>query len=83
MSRFVVNNLVFLADLVLNITSFKDNAEMKIGEYDGTIQLVKQPKVHGLISTISEFDIYALRLKGKSGILVEKIHLEPEESRAE
>ena len=56
---------------------------MKIGEYDGTIKLIKQPKLHGLISQLSEFDIYALRLKGKSSIVVEKIHLEPEEDRAD
>lgn len=55
---------------------------MKIGEYDGTIKLLKQPKIHGLISNLAEFDIYALRLKGKYGIIVEKIHLEPEEDRA-
>jgi len=32
---------------------------------------------------MSEFDIYALKMKkGKTGILVEKIHLEPENDRA-
>lgn len=55
---------------------------MKIGDYDGTIKLLKQPRIHGLISNLSEFDIYALRLKGKTGIVVEKIHLEPEDDRA-
>ena len=55
---------------------------MQIGNYDGTIKLLKQPKLHGLICTLSEFDIYALKLKGKIRIIVEKIHLEPEESRA-
>ena len=35
--------------------------------------------MHGLISHLSEFDIYALKLKkGKTGIVIEKIHLEPE-----
>jgi len=55
---------------------------MKIGDYDGTIKLLKQPRIHGLISNSSEFDIYAIRLKGKTGIVVEKIHLEPEDDRA-
>jgi hypothetical protein len=55
---------------------------MKIGEYDGTIKLLKQPKLHGLISQMSDFDIYAIRMKGKTGMVVEKIHLEPEEDRA-
>jgi hypothetical protein len=54
---------------------------MKFGEYDGTLKIMKQPKINGLICNLSEFDIYALKLKGKSGIVVEKIHLEPEESR--
>lgn len=35
-----------------------------------------------ICAPLSEFDIYALRLKGKHGIVVEKIHLEPEETRA-
>jgi hypothetical protein len=30
---------------------------------------------------MSEFDIYALKLKGKAAIILEKIHLEPEEDR--
>ena len=55
---------------------------MKIGDYDGTLRLLKQPKIHGLLSSLSEFDVYALRLKGKQGIIVEKIHLEPEDDRA-
>ena len=55
---------------------------MKIGDYDGTIKLIKQVRLHGLISQLSEFDIYAIRLKRKTGIVVEKIHLEPEEDRA-
>ena len=68
--------------MVLKLTSFKDHTEMKIGDYDGTLRLLKQPKLHGLISTLSEFDVYALKLRGKSAIIVEKIHLEPEEDRA-
>jgi hypothetical protein len=82
LDRFLVNNLVYLADQVWQLTSFKDHKEMQIGEYDGTIRLLKQPTLHGLIcSPLSEFDIYALKLKGKAGIVVEKIHLDPEEDR--
>lgn len=55
---------------------------MSIGDYDGTIKILKQPKLHGLISHLAEFDIYALKLKGKSGITIERIHLEPEEDRS-
>ena len=55
---------------------------MKIGEYDGTIKFMKQPRIHGLISQMTEFDIYAVRVKGKTGLVIEKIHLEPEEDRA-
>lgn len=82
LNKEMANHLVFLADQVLKLTSFKDHSELKIGEYDGTIRLVKQPRVHGLLSTLSDFDVYALRLKGKTGIVVEKIHLEPEDYRA-
>ena len=82
LDKHVKNHLDFLADSVLKLTSFKDHQEMKIGDYDGTIKLLKQPKLHGLICSLSDFDIYALRLKGKTGIIVEKIHLEPEDDRA-
>jgi hypothetical protein len=37
----VKNHLVALADSVVSITSFKDHAEMKIGDYDGTLKLLK------------------------------------------
>ena len=40
-SRYLFNNLFFMSDLVLKITSFKDNIEMKIGDYDGTIRILK------------------------------------------
>ena len=82
LGKSLSNHLTFIADSVFKLTSFKDHLEMKIGDYDGTIKLIKQPRLHGLISTLSEFDIYALRLKGKSGIIVEKIHLEPEDDRS-
>ena len=43
---------------------------------------MKQPRIHGLICPpLSEFDIYALKLKGKHNIAIEKIHLEPEQDR--
>jgi hypothetical protein len=68
---------------VLKLTSFKEHQELKIGEYDGTIKLLKQARIHGLMSHLSPFDIYALKLqKGKTGITIEKIHLEPESDRA-
>ena len=83
MSKSMVGHIVYLADTVLKLTSFKDHQEMKIGDYDGTVKILKQPKLHGLISHMSEFDIYALRLKAvKTGIAVEKIHLDPEEDRS-
>ena len=56
-------SLDFLSDVVIKLTSFKEHSELKIGEYDGTIALLKQPRIHGLISPpLSEFDIYALKL---------------------
>lgn len=78
----VANHLAYLADSIFKLTSFKDHQESAIGDYDGTIKFIKQPKLHGFISVMSEFDIYALRLKGKTGMVVEKIHLDPEEDRS-
>ena len=81
--KFINANLISQADLVLKVTSFKDHQEMKIGDYDGTLRLLKLPKINGFInSPLPDSDIYALKLKSKSGITVEKIHLDPEEDRA-
>ena len=41
---------------------------MKIGDYDGTFRLLKQYNLHSLCGFLSDFDVYALKLKGKSGI---------------
>lgn len=78
----IANMLDFLGDTVVKLTSFKEHSELKIGDYDGTIKLQKQVRLHGLLSHMSPFDIYALKLtKNKSGINIEQIHLEPEEDR--
>ena len=56
---------------------------MKIGEYDGTLKLLKQVRIHGFIcSPLADTDIYALKVSSKNGLTVEKIHLDPEEDRA-
>ncbi len=41
LSTKIVNNLGYLGDIVLKLTSFKEHAELKIGEYDGTINILK------------------------------------------
>ena len=81
----IQGNLEYLGDVVLKLTSFKEHSEKKIGEYDGTIQILKQARLHGLISPpLSPFDLYGLKLqKGKVGIIIEYIQLEPEEERAD
>ncbi len=56
---------------------------MKIADYDGTIRLLKLPTIHSLCGLSPDFDVYALKQKGKMGLQVEKIHLEPEEDRAD
>ena len=59
---------------------------MRIGDYDGTLRLLKMPRIHGLLpngASMPDSDIYALTLKHKTGITIEKIHLEPEEDRAD
>jgi len=40
---------------------------MKIGDYDGTFRLLKQPQMHGLLLSMSTFDIYALKLFSDGG----------------
>jgi hypothetical protein len=62
----------------MKITSFKDHSEMRIGDYDGTIRLLKMQRIHGVVGNLPDSDVYALKLKSKSGIAVEKIHLDPE-----
>ena len=83
LAKFVTDNLIYLADHVIKLTSFKDHTEMKISDYDGTLRLLKVPRIHGFISSpLPDSDVYALKLKSKSGIVVERIHLDPEEDRA-
>jgi hypothetical protein len=80
--KFVADNLVNQADQVLKLTSFKDHSEMRIGDYDGTIRILKLPKINGFIcSPLPESDIFALKLKQKSGIIIERIHMDPAEDR--
>ena len=79
-----MNNLKYLADQVLQVTSFKDHSEMRIGDYDGTLRILKHVRLNGLICTpIAETDIFALKLSSKHGLLIERIHLDPEEDRAD
>ena len=43
---------------------------------------MKQARIHGIFSNLSQFDIYAIKInKGKTGISIEKIHLDPENDR--
>ena len=69
-------HLQYLADTVLRVTS------CKVADYDGTLTIVKQSRLHGLIGSMTDTDVYAIR-KVKTGIIVERIHLEPEEERAD
>ena len=56
---------------------------MKIGEYDGTLKILKYARVHAFVpSPFPETDIFALRLTSKNGLVIERIHLDPEEDRA-
>ena len=83
LSTHLVNNLKYLADQVLQVTSFKDNAEMRIGDYDGTLRVLKHARINGLIcSPVPETDTFAIKLSSKQGLVIERIHLDPEEDRA-
>jgi len=82
LSPQLISNLKFLADQVLQVTSFKDNVEMKIGDYDGTLRVLKHPRINGLVcSPMPETDTFAIKLSSKSGLVIERIHLDPEEDR--
>ena len=84
LSTHLMNNLKYLADQVLQVTSFKDHSEMRIGDYDGTLRILKHVRLHGLICPpIVPTDIFALKLSSKQGLVIERIHLEPEEDRAD
>mmetsp|Transcript_18639 Transcript_18639/g.25145 ORF Transcript_18639/g.25145 Transcript_18639/m.25145 type:complete len:118 (+) Transcript_18639:2089-2442(+) len=84
LGEHLVSNLKYLADQVLQVSSFKDNAEMRIGDYDGTLRMLKQVRINGLICPpIPETDTFAIKLSLKQGLIIERIHLEPEEDRAD
>ena len=52
LTKYILNHVVYLSDLLLKITSFKDHMEMQIGEYDGVLKLLKVPALHGLVNYI-------------------------------
>ena len=57
---------------------------MRIGDYDGTLRILKHVRLHGLICPpVISTDIFALKLSTKQGLVIERIHLEPEEDRAD
>ena len=57
---------------------------MKIGDYDGTLRVLKHVRLNGLICPpVPETDTFAIKLSSKQGLIVERIHLDPEEDRAD
>lgn len=57
---------------------------MRIGDYDGTLRVLKHVRINGLIcSPVPETDTFAIKLSSKQGLVVERIHLDPEEDRAD
>lgn len=57
---------------------------MRIGEYDGTLRVLKHARINGLICPpVAETDTFAIKLSKKQGLVVERIHLDPEEDRAD
>ena len=57
---------------------------MRIGDYDGTLRILKHVTMHGLVSgPVPSTDTFALKLSSKQGLVIERIHLDPEEDRAD
>ena len=57
---------------------------MRIGDYDGTLRVLKHLRINGLVCPpIPETDTFAIKLSSKQGLVIERIHLEPEEDRAD
>ena len=70
------------ADYVLSVTSFKENVELQVGDYEGTLRILKVPRLHIIAGWQLEFEVWGFRIsKGRSGMQIEQIHLEPEEDR--
>ena len=56
---------------------------MRIGDYDGTLRILKHVRLHGLVcSPVPPTDTFAIKLSTKLGLKIERIHLDPEEDRA-
>ena len=76
-SQAILNYFIKMSDLVFEIKSFSDS-EYKFLDYQGTIQILKQPAINGLIGHKSSHDIYVFK-SDRRKFLIETVHLQPEE----
>jgi len=76
-SNSLLNYFIKYSDLVLDIKSFSDTKD-KFLDYQGSIRILKQPAMNGLIGHQAEQDIYVFK-SDKKNFLIETIHMDPED----
>lgn len=76
-SNAMLNYFIKYSDLVLEVKSFSDTPD-KFLNYQGTIQLLKQPVINGLLGHRAQHDIYVFKSEKKL-FKVDVIHMDPED----
>lgn len=73
----ILNYLIKYSDLVLDVKSFSDSEDSFL-DYQGSIRILKQPSINGLIGHKADQDIYVFK-SDKRHFKIETIHMDPEE----
>lgn len=79
-SKAMLNYFIKYSDLVLDFKSFSDSSE-KFLDYQGSIQILKQPTINGLIGHKADHDIYVFK-SDKRKFAIDVIHMDPEDGQS-
>jgi len=80
-SNSLLNYFIKYSDLVIDLKSFSDS-EDKFLDYQGSLRILKQPAINGLVGHQAEQDIYVFK-SDKKKFIIETIHMDPEEDNEE
>lgn len=80
-SNAMLNYFIKYSDLVLDMKSFSDSKD-KFLDYQGSIQILKEPTINGLIGNKSDHDIYVFK-SDKKRFKIEVIHMDPDDDQPE
>ncbi|CAI2370676.1 unnamed protein product [Moneuplotes crassus] len=75
-SNALLSYFIKFSDLVLDLKSFSDSQDEFL-DYQGSIRILKQPAINGLVGHKADQDIYVFK-SDKKNFKIETIHMDPE-----